>query len=219
MEPSKSRSVYLIRHGEAVWPGGGHRFLGQADPPISTAGRAQVRSLAQRLEGVKFEAVYSSDLERCLRTAEALREGTDTPIFEEPDLREIDVGRWEGLTMEDVKRLYPLECAERERDLVGYPFPGGESFRDVERRAVPILERIIDLSAENVLVVGHKGVNRVLLCHLRALPLGDLFSLSQDFCSLHVIQISDLPDGDRRIVVQHPLHTRAQRTDAAHLRR
>jgi broad specificity phosphatase PhoE len=122
-------------------------------------------------------------------------------------LREIDTGLWEGLTLEEAQRLYPREHAERERDLVGYPFPGGESFRLLQRRVVTAFLDILDEDGGNVLVVGHRGANRVLLCHLLGLPLERLFSIEQDYCCVNLIEASPLPDGSRKIDVVTPWPT------------
>jgi alpha-ribazole phosphatase len=197
-------SVYLIRHAEPESIGAGRRFVGQSDPSLSAPGTRQAHVLADRLRQVRFDSVYSSDLQRCLMTAEIVTGEAGLPVRQERRLREIDVGLWEGLSFEEVRRRYPREHAEREEDLVGYRFPGGESFRDVQRRVVPAFVSIMDGGAENVLVVGHKGVNRVLLAHFLGLPLEELFSIAQDYCCVNIIRASALPDGSRRIVVERP---------------
>ena len=127
-------------------------------------------------------------------------------VRREAQLREIDVGRWDGLAFEEVVRLYPREHVERERDLIGYPFPGGESFRDLQKRVVPAFLRIVDGADGNILVVGHKGVNRVLLAHVLGLPLRELFSIRQQHCGVNIIRASVLPDGSRRMLVGQPIN-------------
>ncbi len=164
--------IYLARHAEPEGAEGVHRFLGQLDPPLSPAGWRQADELAQRLRKVAFRAVYSSDLQRCLSTAETVAVGRGLVIQQEPALREIHAGRWEGLTFDEAGLQHPAEFAERESDLVGFRFPGGgESFRDLERRVAPVFSRIMDSGPGNVLVVAHKGVNRVILAHFLGMPL------------------------------------------------
>jgi broad specificity phosphatase PhoE len=121
----------------------------------------------------------------------------------QPDrrLREIDTGLWQGLTFEEARQRYPREYAERERDLVDYRFPGGESFRELQQRVVPAFLDIVDKDGGNVLVVAHRGTNRVLLCHLLDLPLEELFSLEQGYCCVNLIRVSTLPDGSRKVDV------------------
>lgn len=119
-------------------------------------------------------------------------------------IREIDTGRWSGLRFEEASTLYPREYAERERDLIGYRFPGGESFRDVRERVIPAFMEMIGGDEERVLVCGHKGANRVLLTELLGLPLTALFSIGQDYGCVHLIEVTRLPTGDRRITVTVP---------------
>lgn len=199
---AKDTRVYLIRHGEPALPDRRKRFVGQSDPPLSPSGARQAHLLADSLKTICFDALCSSDLRRCLSTADIFSHETGLSIQHQSDLREIDLGLWEGLCFEEVRQLYPEEHARRESDLVGYRIPGGESFYDLRERAVPVFFRIIDDNSGNILLVSHKGVNRVLLCHFLGLPLTELFSISQDYCCVNIIRASVLPDGSRQISVE-----------------
>jgi alpha-ribazole phosphatase len=194
--------IYLARHAEPEGAEGVHRFLGQLDPPLSPVGWRQASELAERLKEVAFRAIYSSDLRRSLSTAEAIAVGSGLVIQQLPTLREIHAGCWEGLTFDEAKLRYPAEFAERERDLVGFRFSGGgESFRDLERRVAPVFSRILDSGPGNVLVVAHKGVNRVMLAHFLGMPGERMFEIVQDYCALSIIHASMLPDGTHAITV------------------
>jgi broad specificity phosphatase PhoE len=177
------------------------RFIGQADPPLGTAGLEQAQRLAERLRDVPFDAVYSSDLKRCLRTAEVIAGAAGVGVRPDPRLREIDTGLWEGLSFDEARVRYPLEYAERERDLVGYRFPGGESFRDLRERVVRAFLEIVEEGGGHVLVCAHKGANRVLFSELLGLPPAELFSIKQDYGCVNLIEITRLPGGGRRIEV------------------
>ncbi len=191
-------SILLVRHAEPVGPGG-KRFLGQADPELGVPGEEQAKRLADELMaatgGACFDAVYSSDLRRAVRTAEIVAENCGAAVQTARWLREIDVGLWEGLSWEEARQDYPVEHLERERDVVGQPFPQGESFRDLQARVVPGFVRLTENSLaaghRRVLVVGHKGVNRVILAHFRGLPLEHLFSIEQDFCAVTVLRFAN----------------------------
>jgi len=138
------------------------------------------------------------------------RDGTGTDphgalrVQTDPRLREIDAGLWEWLTFEEAATRFPEQYAERERDLVGYRFPGGESFRDLRERVVPAFLEIVDSGGANILVVAHLGVNRVLLCEFLGLPLEELFSIKQEYGGLSLISATILLDGSRRIEVIQP---------------
>ncbi len=193
--------IYLVRHAQPAVSEG--QFIGQSNPPLSPVGMTQARLLAKRLKTVRFDAAYSSDLERCLATARIIAGDTGLEIQEEPQFREIDLGLWDGLTIEEIKSRYPAEFAARERDIAGFRFPGGESFRDLQRRVAPPFCRIMDSGAANVLVVAHKGVNRVLLTHLLGVPLDELFSVPQEYAAVNIIKVLNLlPDGSRQVSVE-----------------
>jgi broad specificity phosphatase PhoE len=93
--------LLLVRHGETEW-NRTRRFQGHADPPLNETGRGQARALAAELAGERLEFVYASDLARARETAEIIAAPHGVPVVAEPDLREIDVGSWMGLTREEV---------------------------------------------------------------------------------------------------------------------
>jgi alpha-ribazole phosphatase len=132
--------------------------------------------------------------------------GTGLPVVAHRWLREIDTGLWEGLTWDEARQRYPREYALREHDILGYPFPGGESFRELEARVVPRFLDLIDeeqeADHERVLIVAHKTVNRVLLAHFLGLPLEELFSIQQEYCAVNVLRVSKGPDGGLHVLAE-----------------
>jgi len=217
-------NIYLVRHTEPVSADDQWRFLGRSDPALSPRGIEQANELAARLHDMYFDSVYSSDLIRAMQTAEIIsaaasgrpgaaqratmrdRTGAERDVVVRPDprLREIDTGLWEGLTREEAAERYPDEHAERERDLYHRPFPGGESFADVRARALPGFYDAARMGGETILIVSHKGVIRVLLCEFLGLPPDRLFSLSQDYGCVNLVQAARRPDGSLEIEGAQP---------------
>jgi alpha-ribazole phosphatase len=187
----KKRMIYLIRHTEPLREKGEKVFLGQSNPPLSTAGIRQAESLALALCGRELEAVYCSDLRRSRQTASiiAIKHGWIPKVC--TALREIRLGEWEGLTFAEVQDRYPREFRERGENIVTYRPPGGESFADLAQRVLPAFKRIIAETGRNIAIVGHAGVNRVILCHLLRLDLERLFSIRQEYGHVTVIQQSN----------------------------
>jgi len=125
--------VYLMRHGE-VANGGEKRYNGHIDVDITERGVEQMHRLAGLLEGKPVKAVYSSDLIRSVKGAQIIsaRLGlTPTPVRV---LRERSVGKWEGLTAEEIKQRYPEEFIAWRSDLLNYSPPDGENLIDVQNR-------------------------------------------------------------------------------------
>jgi probable phosphoglycerate mutase len=102
-------------------------------------------------------------------------------------LREINLGAWEGLAVSDVQRRFPEAYEARGAHLAGFRPPGGESFTDLQKRVVPVFEGILCGPGSPVLVVGHAGVNRVILCHVLGMPLENLFRIEQPYGAMSII--------------------------------
>lgn len=185
-----TRQLLLLRHG-ATPPQRPRRFLGRSDVPLSEEGRAQAARWQDALADVALDAAWCSPLARCRETARIVLTGRSMEPAILPGLAEIDLGAWEGLTVEDVRQRFPGQHEARGRDLAGYRTPGGESFRDVAARARQALDAMLASAGPGpwrLLAVAHAGVNRALLCTLLAMPLERLFSLGQDHGCLNVLE-------------------------------
>lgn len=143
--------------------------------------------MGQALAPVSFDAAFCSDLERARQTARLVLTGRELTAVPTPLLREIALGSWEGLTVDEVRKRSPGEYERRGADMAGYRTPGGESFGDVQTRAVRFLHSLEPLSGD-ILAVAHGGFNRALLCHVTGLDLSALFSIDQEYCCLNVLE-------------------------------
>ena len=99
-------TILLARHGETDWNAVG-RWQGHTDRPLTELGRRQAAELAERLADVELDAVYSSDLLRAVETAEPVAKRLGLPLQTLPELREVDVGTWAGLTRDEVAERFP----------------------------------------------------------------------------------------------------------------
>jgi alpha-ribazole phosphatase len=181
-------TIYLVRHGSVVGAET-RRFIGHLDVPLSPLGEAEAAALARRLATVKFAAAYSSDLSRTRRTAAILGAPHGLEAAPLPDLREFSMGRWEGLTAEEIRALDPAAFEAWMSDVGRFQFPGGESLADVAARAWPALEAIEARHAGgSVLVVAHGGPNRIVLCRALGVPLERILALGQDYAALSVLE-------------------------------
>jgi broad specificity phosphatase PhoE len=145
-------------------------------------------ALARRLAGSTIDAVYSSDLSRTRRSATILAEPHGLTAVELPALREFSMGRWEGLTAEQIRALDSGAFARWMADVTGYQFPDGESLAHLAARAWPAFERIAAAHCGGaVAIVAHGGTNRLLLCRALGLAPERLLALGQDYASLSVL--------------------------------
>ena len=160
-------TILLARHGESDW-NRERRWQGHADRPLTEHGVEQAHALAERLGDIDLDAVYSSDLLRARATAEAVAapRGLDVRIV--PDLREVDVGSWSGLTREEARDRFPSDFV---RWLDGSQGWGdGETYETMSERVLAALATIIAAHPEGrVLVVAHGGPIRAI--HAAALGM------------------------------------------------
>src|SRR5512138_590472 len=146
--------IYLIRHGEVI----GHEtpsYNGHADVGLTERGVAQYHQLKERLADAGITACYTSDLTRCVTGARIIGESLGIEPLPKSELRELNIGIWEGLTWNEIIARYPDQWQARLADLVNYRVPGGENLLDLAARALPALKAIVaSHRGENVLVVG-----------------------------------------------------------------
>ena len=187
MDPRRTL-IYLLRHGEvALAPT--RRFIGHLDVPLSEQGERQCRAQAERLRSAKLAAVVTSDLARSRRSGEiiALPYGL-TPVTL-PALREMAMGRWDGLTAAEIQAREPEAFAAWMGAIGEFPFPDGESVPDLVARAWPAFQAIVDAHCgQSVAIVAHGGTNRALLCRALDLPLGRLLAFGQDYGALSILE-------------------------------
>jgi broad specificity phosphatase PhoE len=160
-------TILIARHGQSDW-NQEKRWQGHADRPLTERGREQAQALADRLAHIELDAVYSSDLQRARDTAAVVAESQGLELRQLPELREVDVGSWSGLTRAEAEERFP-EGFTRWRD--GYPgWEDGETYEAMTDR---VLRAVDEIAAEHeggrVLVVSHGGPIRAM--HAAALGL------------------------------------------------
>jgi len=177
-----------VRHGITEY-NKARRFTGHSDVDLSATGYGQVERLRDRLVDEKIDAVYSSDLKRALVTAELIFPGHDADIVTCPELREISYGQVEGLTFDEIGRLYP-EVAQACADLSpGLEFPGGESFEGFIQRTLKFLDKLKGHTpAQTILIASHSGPLRTLICHLLDIDMSHWWQFNFDFASLTIVE-------------------------------
>ncbi|MFW2368832.1 MAG: histidine phosphatase family protein [Desulforhopalus sp.] len=186
--PSGKR-IILIRHGETEW-NRLHRFQGRSDLPLNSTGINQARALALALKDETITAIYSSPLERAIKTAcHVGRFHPSTPLIKESGFVEMDLGDFEGI---EGKRWAVEHTDFRkawEKSPATLAMPGGESLKDVQQRAVNALKRISEPYESNMtlLICSHNFVIVSLLCFASKTPLDQFREMRQDTAALNII--------------------------------
>lgn len=137
--------IYLVRHTEAE--GNLYKMMqGHWDGGVTAMGRREIEALARRMDGVHFDAVYSSDLYRARATAEALTGKNGLEILTDKRLREINMGPWEGQFFGNIYRNHPDELKLFLTDRRAWKVEGAETFTDVQNR---MLEAVSEIAARH----------------------------------------------------------------------
>ena len=182
--------IYLIRHGETAW-NAQRRAQGHLDSPLTEMGRAQARSMGERLADELEQSGYapsrvvvrSSPLGRVRETlaiaAAAADLAHDAECFDHR-LREMSWGDWDGLNGAEIEARWPGAMAARRLDHWHYQPPGGENFAMAVERARPALDDIAALAAERpVAVFAHGGIGRVLRGLFLRVPDAEILTMDQ----------------------------------------
>jgi len=154
-------TILLLRHGQTDWNHSG-RWQGHADIPLNETGQKQAAALCQRLRSWPIDTIYTSDLQRCVQTAEPLAAELGIAPIKKKVWRERDVGDFSGLTGEQAREQFPDVWARTTRGMIDPP--NGEAFTDVLSRAWQAYESVRDTHSEGmVAVITHGGLLHALL--------------------------------------------------------
>jgi alpha-ribazole phosphatase len=179
--------LYLIRHGE-VAGAGVPRYNGHTDVSLSERGVAQYHKLKERFAGTGVTACYTSDLTRCVAGAEIICQRLGIKPVLSPNLRELNIGKWEGKSWTELMAQYPVEWQARLDDIVNYRVPGGENLIDLETRIIPEINGIVERHrGEEALVVAHGGANRIILLNAIGASFSSIFNIEQSYACMNII--------------------------------
>ena len=179
--------LFLIRHGETT-ASSEFRYVGHMDVDITENGIEQMNKLKHRFKYEEINALFSSDLIRTKKGAKIISSCHKIDPVAYKEFREINLGIWEGLTRDEIMERFPREHRQRLDDLPNYRIQGGESFKDLQKRVMKkLLEIIKEFKGNNIVLVAHGGVNRVILFDALNLDLQLLPRIDQTYGCLNII--------------------------------
>lgn len=156
---TETKRLYLLRHGST---GAGNRYIGSTDLALSPEGAADLEAAAALLQRQQVDAVFCSPMQRCRQSLDRL--GLDRRAEIVDDLREIDFGRWEGLSFAEICRQDSDLVDRWAQGPTDFAFPEGESLRGFHARIDRIRTMLTATPARRPLLVTHGGIIRHLLC-------------------------------------------------------
>ncbi len=180
--------LLMVRHGDTEL-NSAERLWGRTDVKLDALGLKQAERLRERLAKERIDAIYSSNLQRALVTAEIIAAKHQLKVITCTELREVDFGELEGLTINEVDQRYPEVTELRMKRSLEMKYPGGDSFLEFSQRVSKFLRRLEHhTTGETVLIVAHSGVLRILLCRLLDMDLRHRWQLHVDLASLSILE-------------------------------
>ena len=163
--------VFLVRHGETEWNKLG-KFQGCQDIPLSEEGIVQAQYLSKKFNS-NFDYIYTSPLKRALQTAEVIATNKKIKPSIINDLREINFGEWEGLTLKEISDNFPKEFNNWRNDKFEAPMCGGDLSlkKACERAKIAITEVADKHKGKKILIVSHGGIIKAGLLGLFELDM------------------------------------------------
>jgi alpha-ribazole phosphatase len=183
--------LYLVRHGET--PSNCQRvYCGWLDVELTDQGIRQAEESAEKLRKVPLDFILTSGLYRTRKTAEIINSHHHVEIRCDDRFREMNFGRWEGLSYEEIRNQFPHELESWEKGWVDYPVPEGESLRQMYDRVAEAIDQLgTDYPQGKILLVSHGGCIRGILSHLIGGGIEDYWKYKVDNCGITKIEIVD----------------------------
>ena len=183
--------IFLIRHGETEW-NRQNRLQGNSDTHLSPEGLNQAKILAENVPFKHIDAIYSSDLSRAVATAEILAKKFNLDVKTMPALRETDYGDWEGRFINELFAESPKAFGKFFTDPERCHPPHGETFLESQARVmIAIREIIANHDNQNVIVVSHGAVIRLILGAALDMPIHKMWAIAQFNMALNILRVDD----------------------------
>lgn len=182
--------LYITRHGKTQW-NTVQRLQGWQDSPLTEEGIRRAKKLSERLKSIDFDKIYSSPQKRALDTAKILNT-QDLDIITLDGLKELSLGKWEGMKLQEVEEHYPEEFYLYFNQPDSYVSLGGESFHELFVRVKKSLKEIISKEDENVLIVSHGVTIKAIIAILKKMDIREFVKIKvYTGTSLTIFEIDD----------------------------
>ncbi len=155
------KKITCLRHGDIGQCG---KYIGSTDYTLSSEGQRQILQAKESIKKLHPDLIYTSPLKRCIRSCSLLGLSAHAVVKEE--IREVDFGRWEGLSFAEIASTAGELVQKWKEDEEAFAFPGGESISSFRGRVQQFSNHLYEVNADSILVVSHGGVIRHLLCFL-----------------------------------------------------
>ncbi|MCQ9206406.1 MAG: histidine phosphatase family protein [Omnitrophica bacterium] len=159
--------LILVRHGGTDWERK-KRIRGAVDIPLDNEGTIEAQKISGELAKTKIDAIYSSCASCSFSTASEIAKSRNLKVKKIRELKELDLGLWQGLCVTDVKKRYRKQYAAWRNSPTSVQPPKGESAKDAFDRTISALHKIVDRHKDgNVCVVSGSMTLSIMKCYLK----------------------------------------------------
>lgn len=185
-------TIILVRHGQTEW-NRVERFRGRFDVPLNATGLEQAEQTARRIASQwQPTTIYSSPLSRAVDTAQAIAKEFHLAVIPTDGLVDIEYGQWQGLSPEDASKQWPELIENWYHHPEMAQIPGGETLAQVRTRALIFLNSLCQRHPDQeIVLVSHTVVNRLILLGILGLPNQRFWRLRQEPCAINVIEAKE----------------------------
>ncbi len=179
--------IYLIRHGETE-SNLLKRYCGSFEDSLTAKGVQQAEDLSLKLRDVKFNKIYTSPLDRAVKSCQIII--PDGSYVKDERLKEMSFGIFENKSYAEIKELYPKELEKWSLDWKGYALPQGESCQEAFLRVSSFMKELErNESLDNVLLVAHGGIIKLIYCYILN-SLDAFWSFTAYNCSINIVSFN-----------------------------
>lgn len=181
-------SIYLIRHAQTAW-NKEEIFRGRTDIGLDEMGLMQAELVGRYFKDTKIDQIYSSPLSRSWQTAERIAQFHNLEVKPLWGIIDMSFGNWEGHHHKEIKKIdsHTYRLWIESPHLVR--IPGGETLDEVRKRAMISIEEIIKMhEGENIVLVSHRVVNKVIICGILGIDNSHFWQVAQDPTAINIIQ-------------------------------
>jgi broad specificity phosphatase PhoE len=184
-----------VRHGETEW-NVNSKVQGTLDTELNDIGLQQAELVAKKLAGENISAVYSSSLKRARITAEKIGEACGLEVNELHDFREICLGPWQGLTIDEINEKYADHFKVYRERPSDFNMPGAETFLQVTQRFCNAMNQIVAANPDkNVVIVSHGAAIKAAMITTLGMELKHYNKFRIDNASLSILDFGSQYNG------------------------
>jgi len=192
-----NKIVYLVRHG-LIRSNEEDVYAGRNSEKLTERGKNRAEQLGLEIEGWGIQLIQTSPLRRTVQTAEILNKYCNAELIKDPDLIEIDLGPWSGLSKDEVRRRYPDYYKTWIEHPEDFDQPGVESLESVKQRVVHCFERFLASERRIAAFVTHSVAVKVAVLYYEKKALNLYHKVDVPNLSVHRITFEQ--QGNARVM-------------------